>query len=42
MNTYGDVDAKIHIFLIPVLVVEWSASGLGGFTRGNNYLSLSN
>jgi hypothetical protein len=28
------VDANIHIFLIPLLVVEWSASGLGRFTPG--------
>jgi hypothetical protein len=34
MKEYGEVNGKIHIFLIPVLVVEWSASGLGRFTPG--------
>jgi hypothetical protein len=33
MKAYGEVDAKIKIFLIPVLDVEWSASGLGRFTH---------
>jgi hypothetical protein len=32
MKAYGDVDAKVHIFFIPILVVETSDSGLGGFT----------
>jgi hypothetical protein len=34
MKAYFEVDAKIHIFLITVLDVEWSASGLGRFTPG--------
>jgi hypothetical protein len=28
------VDEQFHVFLIPVLVVEWSASVLGRFTAG--------
>jgi hypothetical protein len=31
MKAYVEVDAKIHTFLIPVLFVEFSASGLGRF-----------
>jgi hypothetical protein len=31
------VDAKIHIFLIPVLFVEISASGIGGLTPGERF-----
>jgi hypothetical protein len=34
MKGYVEVDAKIHIFLIPVLFVEISASGLGSFIPG--------
>jgi hypothetical protein len=32
MKAYKCVDAEIHVFLTPVLVVEWSASSLGRFT----------
>jgi hypothetical protein len=37
MKAYGEVDANIHLFLIPVSIVEWSASGLGRFTPGERY-----
>jgi hypothetical protein len=38
MKTYGQVDVKkIHIFLIPVLFAEWSASGIGRFTLGKKF-----
>jgi hypothetical protein len=37
MKAYGEVDAKIHIFLIPVLFVEFSASGLGRFIPGERF-----
>jgi hypothetical protein len=37
MKAYGEVDAKIHTFLIQVLFFEWSASGLGRFTSGEKF-----
>jgi hypothetical protein len=37
MKAYGEVDAKIHIFLITVLFVEISSSGLGRFTQGERF-----
>jgi hypothetical protein len=42
MKAYGEEDAKIHIFLIPifyttVLVGDWSVSGPGRFTTGKMF-----
>jgi hypothetical protein len=37
MKAYGEVDAKIHLLLIQVLFVDWSASGLGRFPPGERY-----
>jgi hypothetical protein len=36
MEAYDGVDALIHIFLIPVLIGEFSASGLGLFNPGES------
>jgi hypothetical protein len=36
MKAYGRVDAEIHVFLLPVLVVEKSASSLGRYTPGES------
>jgi hypothetical protein len=43
MKAYGGVDEFIHVFLQPVFVAEFSASGLGRFNPGEtvpiiNYL----
>jgi hypothetical protein len=39
MKTYGEMDVKIHAFLISVLAGgEWSASRLGRFTPGERAL----
>jgi hypothetical protein len=32
MKAYGGLDLLIHVFLTPVLVVEWSATVPGRFT----------
>jgi hypothetical protein len=34
MKAYGGLEVYIHVFLTPVLVAEWSASGPGRFTHG--------
>jgi hypothetical protein len=31
---YGGVDVLIHDFLTPVLIGDWSASGLGRYKHG--------
>jgi hypothetical protein len=36
MKAYGGVDAKINVFFKHALDGEWSASGLGRFTPGEN------
>jgi hypothetical protein len=36
MKAYDEVDAKIHLILLPVLYVEISASDFGPFTPGES------
>jgi hypothetical protein len=37
MKAYVGVYVDIHVLFIPVLVDEWSASGLGHFTTWEDY-----